>query len=214
MVDLLRLWYIFTHMASQIEARGLCGLRKKCPALDVPILLRLIPCVKNNSCLHAGKTLVFQHGFSLYTTGAAVGCLFPPDSERVSFLSALVGEKPKNGKIIEVGCGTGATSIALAKAGFSVSASDLDPEMIARAIYSGEAVSRRRNNRCSIPSPESEFSVDDMIGALEKAPPSSGRLILCLGNTLPHLIERDVFSVSFLHRPGLSKRVVLLSFSF
>ncbi len=49
--------------------------------------------------------------------------LFPPDSQRVLFLDELM---PTSGaRIIEVGCGTGATAISLASLGHSVAASDV-----------------------------------------------------------------------------------------
>jgi len=97
--------------------------------------------------------------------------LFPPDSQRVLFLDELM---PTSGaRIIEVGCGTGATAISLASLGHSVAASDLDEDMILMARESaGESV---------------EFSVDDMISALRKVPSQSAHAVLCMGNTLPHL---------------------------
>lgn len=97
--------------------------------------------------------------------------LFPPDSQRVLFLDELM---PTSGaRIIEVGCGTGATAISLASLGHSVAASDLDEDMIQLARKSaGEGV---------------EFSIDDMISALQKVPSQSAHAVLCMGNTLPHL---------------------------
>jgi len=97
--------------------------------------------------------------------------LFPPDSQRVSFLDGLM--KRSGARIIEVGCGSGATAISLASLGYSVAASDLDEVMIESARKSaGENV---------------EFSVDDMIHALEKEPHASAFGVFCMGNTLPHL---------------------------
>lgn len=114
--------------------------------------------------------------------------LFPPDNDRIVFISDLLDGEASDNRIIEVGCGTGTTALSLAAAGYSVAASDLDPEMIAIAEQSfgkgAEAAMVR-------------FSVDDMIGALEAASAGSANLILCLGNTLPHLTESGEMTCFF-----------------
>lgn len=111
--------------------------------------------------------------------------LFPPDNERITFISDLFEGSVSDKRIIEVGCGTGQTALGLAEAGYSVAASDLDPEMIAIAIAITEEAMADPNAEPGLP----EYSVDDMIGALDAAPPASANLILCLGNTLPHLTD-------------------------
>ncbi len=108
--------------------------------------------------------------------------LFPPDSQRVLFLDELM--MTSGARIIEVGCGTGATAISLASLGHSVAASDLDEDMIQAARKSaGERV---------------EFSVDDMISALVKVPSRSAHAVLCMGNTLPHLTAEGELEQFFL----------------
>ena len=113
--------------------------------------------------------------------------LFPSDSERVLFLTEMIETLTSGARIIEVGCGTGATAISLASLGHAVAASDLDNDMTTTALRSaGDRVSFGSDNYY----PESghvRFTVDDMIGALEKAPPGTAHAVLCLGNTLPHL---------------------------
>lgn len=116
--------------------------------------------------------------------------LFPPDDARVGFLAGLLKQMGSGSRIIEVGCGTGATAISLAALGHSVSASDLDSEMIAIAEQSAAGNDYPETGSVS-------FSVDDMLGTLEAAPPGSADLILCLGNTLPHLTEPDELSRFF-----------------
>ncbi|MCK5736943.1 MAG: methyltransferase domain-containing protein, partial [Spirochaetaceae bacterium] len=87
------------------------------------------------------------------------------------FLDELIAIS--DARIIEVGCGSGATAVSLASLGYSVAASDLDSDMITTARESfGDRV---------------DFSVDNMISALEKIPAHSADAVLCLGNTLPHL---------------------------
>ncbi len=115
--------------------------------------------------------------------------LFPPDADRVSFLVGLLDEMTSGARIIEVGCGTGATALSLATLGFSVAASDLDPDMIAIAKETdmGAAAS---GDVGYYPDPgQVRFFVDDMIGGLENAPADSTHAVLCLGNTLPHLTQ-------------------------
>lgn len=109
--------------------------------------------------------------------------LFPPDNERITFISDLLEGTVSDKRIIEVGCGTGQTALGLAEAGYSVAASDLDPEMIAIAIAITEETMADNSAQPGL----LEYSVHDMLGALEAAPPASANLILCLGNTLPHL---------------------------
>lgn len=115
--------------------------------------------------------------------------LFPPDTERVNFLNELLENFGSGKRVIEVGCGTGATAIDLAGRGCSVAASDLDSDMIAIARTSaGRALDADAGDY--YPDAGSvNFSTADMIGALDAAPFSSANLILCLGNTLPHLTE-------------------------
>ena len=119
---------------------------------------------------------------SLYTRLAGQwDNLFPPDNDRVAYIAGILGNNPAGKKVIEVGCGTGATARSLADIGCVVEASDLDPQMVA------EAVKHLRSSKQG----NVVFSVDDMLGALEKAKTSSTQLILCLGNTLPHLTGND-----------------------
>lgn len=113
--------------------------------------------------------------------------LFPPDSERVSFLVGLFEGMNSDVRIIEVGCGTGATAISLATLGYSVAASDLDKDMIMSAQQSAGLRYATVSENYYPEAGEVRFTVDDMIGALEKAPAGSVQTVLCLGNTLAHL---------------------------
>ncbi len=110
--------------------------------------------------------------------------LFPPDAQRISFLSGLFEKLISGARIIEVGCGSGATAISLASLGHTVAASDRDNDMIQVA----EKAAGESSSSAYYPeSGQVRFSVDDMISALEKAPAHSAHAVLCLGNTLPHL---------------------------
>jgi SAM-dependent methyltransferase len=101
--------------------------------------------------------------------------LFPPDPQRIAFIDDLI-DFP-DARIVEVGCGTGATALNLASLGYSVAASDLDPGMIMNAVASLENRTER----------SVDFSVQDMITAVEQVKAHSVHAILCLGNTLPYL---------------------------
>jgi len=124
---------------------------------------------------------------SLYTRLAGQwDSLFPPDTERISYLNGLSALSDPGSRFIEVGCGTGATASGLAIAGHSVVASDLDSDMISMANFNAGDVSETSQDYY----PDAgyvHFGIDDMSGALEKAPGASADAVLCLGNTLPHL---------------------------
>ena len=125
---------------------------------------------------------------SLYTRLAGQwDKLFPPDNDRVAYITGILGNNLAGTRVIEVGCGTGATARRLADLGCVVEASDLDPEMIAEAKKQ-----RTYPNHGNL-----VFSVDDMLSALKKTTDNSARLILCLGNTLPHLTGDDEVSRFF-----------------
>ncbi len=111
---------------------------------------------------------------SLYTRLAEQwDVLFPPDVERQSFLAGRFDRYNRSGRIIEVGCGTGATAAFIAGMGFQVSATDLDPEMV--------RISSEYKK------PNLEFHIADMNETLVNSDTGSAWSILCLGNTLPHL---------------------------
>lgn len=83
------------------------------------------------------------------------------------------------GKILDVSCGIGTQSLALAARSFDVSASDLSPEVVSRARQEADA----RNLAI-------DFSVCDMRDA--KSHHGSGfDVVICAGNSLPHLLSDD-----------------------
>jgi SAM-dependent methyltransferase len=82
-------------------------------------------------------------------------------------------------RILDVSCGIGTQSLALATRGFDVTASDLSPDVVARA----KREARARDL-------EIEFSVCDMREAhLEHG--GGFDVVLCAGNALPHLLNDD-----------------------
>ena len=82
-------------------------------------------------------------------------------------------------KVLDVSCGIGTQSLALAALGLDVTASDLSPEAVERAKKEAET----RDLKI-------KFSVCDM----KKAHECHGTgydLVLCAGNALPHLLSDD-----------------------
>jgi SAM-dependent methyltransferase len=82
-------------------------------------------------------------------------------------------------RILDVSCGIGTQSLALAARGFDVTASDLSPDVVARAKR--EAGARDLGI---------EFSVCDMREAHRKHGDGFD-VVLCAGNSLPHLLNDE-----------------------
>ena len=145
--------------------------------------------------------------------------LFPPDLERLAFLDRMAQSLAREARITEVGCGSGATAVGLAELGSAVAASDLDADMIAVAVKTaGELLEELDITKASHPHPgRVSFRVADMIGALESGESESANLVLCLGNTLPHLIERHLvarfFDAAYAHTsPGGQLIIQILNY--
>ena len=127
---------------------------------------------------------------SLYSRLAAQwDRLFPPDPRREAFLAHLSRPFRPYARVIDVGCGTGATARFLAAEGHAVAASDLDPDMV-RVAWEASDGTRATAPAAENPFPPAgtaHFAVADMVAALATAPASTTDVVLCLGNTLPHL---------------------------
>lgn len=93
---------------------------------------------------------------------------------------ALLRERfqPTHAAGVDLGCGTGAFACALAAAGFPAAGLDIAEDMLAQA--------RANASRLGL-------QVHFAAGCLQDLPqpfaPHSAGLILCLGNTLPHLLD-------------------------
>jgi glycine/sarcosine N-methyltransferase len=145
--------------------------------------------------------------------------LFPPDLERLAFLDRTAQSLAPEARITEVGCGSGATAVGLAELGSAVAASDLDADMIAVAVNTaGELLEESDFVKASHPSPgRVSFRVADMVGALESGESKSANLVLCLGNTLPHLTEAHLvarfFDAAYAHTsPGGQLIIQILNY--
>ena len=80
--------------------------------------------------------------------------------------------------ILDAGCGTGGEALALAQAGYRVTGIDSTPEFI--------EIARRKAGEGNF---GVEFGTDDL-RSLATVPSHSQDLIVCRGNTLPHLLTR------------------------
>lgn len=111
--------------------------------------------------------------------------LYPDWNAAIDNQSRMLGEiigkewNRATKKVLDVACGIGTQSLALAALGLDVTASDLSPEAVARA--------KKEAEQRGLPI---AFSVCDM----KKAHACHGTgydLVICAGNALPHLMSDD-----------------------
>ncbi len=117
--------------------------------------------------------------------------IFPFDEELVDFIRGLIPRE--SGKILDVGCATGALVNALGQSGHEVIGIDLDPEMIRFA-------KKYQNSRIS-------FQMGDMLQLKNLFSPDEFLAVACFGNTLVHLpnassIEEMFSQVFSILQPG------------
>lgn len=97
------------------------------------------------------------------------------DAQR-SMLSDLLVRYPAS-RVVDMGCGTGVHAIALAQLGADVTGVDVSEGMLAKARL-----------RAADAAVQVEFLHGDFLAAIPRSPVG---LILCLGNSIPHLSSRD-----------------------
>lgn len=105
--------------------------------------------------------------------------LFPLDRERIACIQKEVPIRHPDGSpayILDVGCASGTTALALLKAGYLVTGIDLNRAMIQSA-----------NRRNPEPKTNGHFFIMDMLEIDRYLPHQHFDGILCLGNTLVHL---------------------------
>ena len=104
--------------------------------------------------------------------------LFPLPTAALPFLEGLVPAAPGRARrVLDAGCATGSLLLALAERGWE--AVGIEPE--AGMIAAGRSEARRRGLGSA------RFVEGDMLEAERIAGPGPFDLVLCLGNTLPHL---------------------------
>jgi ubiquinone/menaquinone biosynthesis C-methylase UbiE len=100
--------------------------------------------------------------------------VFPKSEDTLKFL--LSGLKT-NSKVLDLACGTGTYSVALAQKGHRVEGLDLDEDMIKLARSKGGLYAN--------------FVVGDMTKFKESFPKEKYDLIFCIGNSLVHLKNKE-----------------------
>jgi ubiquinone/menaquinone biosynthesis C-methylase UbiE len=104
--------------------------------------------------------------------------VFPMSEDTLQFLEKDL--KPAS-EILDIACGTGNYSIALARAGHHVDAIDLDEKMIQQANEKAQNL-------------DVHFIQGDMTKIKEQLLGSSYELIFCIGNSIVHLDKKDTIS--------------------
>jgi 2-polyprenyl-3-methyl-5-hydroxy-6-metoxy-1,4-benzoquinol methylase len=118
--------------------------------------------------------------------------IFPTDPQAVSFLDGKTGPVSR---VLDIACGTGGYSIALAERGHRVTGVDLDQAMI-----------RAARSKARDPDQAPEFRALDMLAMTGVLEPGFD-LAFCIGNSLVHLetdeqILRLLADCHLLLRPG------------
>lgn len=107
--------------------------------------------------------------------------IFPTGQQQLKFISDSAGPAPK--KILDVACGTGGYSLALAKSGYAMTAVDLDVEMVERAKEKALAEDVMLHaDPCDMKS-----LYDTLVSQKEFQRDQPFDCIFCIGNSLVHL---------------------------
>ncbi len=108
---------------------------------------------------------------------ACYDSIFPLSHEQIDFVRSMVSTSQDNPAcLLDMGCGTGSLSIALAEKGYSVTGIDSDPKMINKA-----------KSKAAEKKAKPEFLVEDMLSIHNRFPKNHFDCIICFGNTLVHL---------------------------
>lgn len=131
--------------------------------------------------------------------------IFPLNHDQVDFVKTCVTNDNKEANILDIGCGTGSVSIALADLNYNVIGIDFDDGMIKKAWNKGKG----RGNL--------NFFKIDMTLLRNKISNYFFDAIICFGNTLPHLKSLDEISsfingIKNLLRPGKKILIQLLNY--
>ncbi len=91
----------------------------------------------------------------------------------------VAGRLPAAARLLDIGCASGGMGFALQALGFEVQGIDLDPALVQRA----------QRRLADLPRPGLSFHRGDMLALAPPERPFDA--VLCLGNTLVHLMQRD-----------------------
>lgn len=99
--------------------------------------------------------------------------IFPSGKEQVNFISEAAGEPPR--RIIDIACGAGGYSLALASMGYNMTAVDIDAEMV-----------RLTNEKAQKSGLDIEVVQSDM-KTITNAVKGKFDCVFCIGNSIAHL---------------------------
>lgn len=102
--------------------------------------------------------------------------IFPTGEDQVKFLKEVAGNPPK--RILDIACGTGGYSLALAEQGYSVTAVDLDAGMLEQL---GKKIDNSNGAAGTI-----DYIQSDMVKIHDKLQ-SKFNMAFCIGNSMVHL---------------------------
>jgi glycine/sarcosine N-methyltransferase len=112
--------------------------------------------------------------------------IFPAGQEQLEFIKNTAGSPPK--RLLDIACGVGLYSVALALEGYEMWATDLDAEMVRqtniRAAAGGVSVKARMMDMLELDKLESDMLLENKFDCA-----------FCIGNSIVHLGSRDtIFS--------------------
>lgn len=99
--------------------------------------------------------------------------IFPTSKEQIYFLKEIAGKPPKS--VLDIACATGGYSIELAKAGYNVTAVDLDGKMLEQL----DTKSKKEQ--------QSIRTLQENMLNLKNSLSESFDLVFCIGNSIVHL---------------------------
>lgn len=114
--------------------------------------------------------------------------IFPTGGQQLEFIKEAAGPAPC--KVLDVACGSGGYSVELARAGYDMTAVDLDDEMVDKAKVN--AVQANLNfNVLKGNMLELEKIFPERADSLLHSPEQKFRCIFCIGNSIVHLGSVD-----------------------
>ncbi len=99
-------------------------------------------------------------------------------------LRTAVPDEDRHARVLDAACGTGMHAIALAKTGMRVFGTDLSPEMIRIAKENARTAQSKAKFKAA--------GFGSLAGAFADSSPYPFDSIICLGNSLPHLLSVEV----------------------
>lgn len=104
--------------------------------------------------------------------------IFPHQLQKEKFIEQQLSSE--NNKILDVGCATGSMAASLASRGYSVSAIDMNKNLV---TFAGK---KAREKHADV-----DFRVMNMLHIGNNFKPKEFNLVYCIGNTLPHLPDLE-----------------------